>query len=96
MLNSRQKRQLKSIAMTRNAIFQVGKDGVKPTQAKSISDSLEAHELVKITVLKSCGEELRAVALDLASATKADIVQIIGRVIVLYRPSKEPKIILEK
>lgn len=96
MLNSRQKRQLKSIAMTKNSIFQVGKDGVKQNQTKSISDALEAHELVKITVLKTCSDDIRAVALDIASATKADIVQIIGRVIVLYRPSKEPKIILEK
>lgn len=96
MLNSRQKRQLKSIAMTKNAIFQVGKDGVNQNQTKSISDALEAHELVKITVLKTCSDDIRAVALDIASATKADIVQIIGRVIVLYRPSKEPKIILEK
>ncbi len=96
MLNSRQKRQLKSIAMTKNAIFQVGKDGVNLNQTKSISDALEAHELVKVTVLKTCSDEIRAVALDISSATKADIVQIIGRVIVLYRPSKEPKIILEK
>ena len=96
MLTSKQKRQLKSIAMTKNAIFQVGKDGVSLNQTKSLSDALEAHELVKITVLKTCKDEIRAVALDLAAATKSDIVQIIGRVIVLYRASKEPKIILEK
>jgi len=96
MLTSKQKRQLKSIAMTQNSIFQVGKDGVNLNQTKSISDALEAHELIKITVLKTCKDDIRAVALDIASATKADIVQIIGRVIVIYRPSKEPKIRLEK
>ena len=58
----------------------------------SVSDYLEAHELVKIALLKTCGDDVRQAALDMSGATSSEIVQIIGRTFVLYRRSKKNKL----
>ena len=70
-----------------NAIFQVGKEGVTQNQAKGISDALEAKELLKVKLLESCPDDVKTVALELSVLTKSEVVQIIGRTIVLYRQS---------
>lgn len=94
MLTNKQKSFLKSQANSLRAIFQVGKEGCTPNLFKTVHDSLTAHELIKISVLKTCPTDVREVAFDLASETKSEVVQIIGRTIILYRASKERKIIL--
>lgn len=92
MLSGSEKRYLRSLANTTRALFQVGKEGVSSNLTNTLKDSLEAHELVKVSILKSCQEEAREVAFDLASNTKSEIVQIIGRTVVLYRKGKHSKI----
>lgn len=89
MLSGKQKRYLRSLAVNRNAIVQIGKDGLSANLIDTLHLALEAHELVKISVLKSCDEDIRAMAFDLAAATNSEVVQLIGRVIVLYRKSKK-------
>lgn len=96
MLTGKQKRYLRSLASTQSATFRVGKEGVSENMIIGIRQGLEANEIVKIKVLDNCTQELNAVALDLSAGTKSDIVQIIGHTIILYRPSKEPKIKLPK
>lgn len=97
MLNSKQKRQLKSIAMQEGALYQIGKNEVGKTMLDMLDKALTARELIKISVLKTQEVSMRELALDLSSALHADVVQIIGRVIVLYRKNeKEPKIKLVK
>lgn len=96
MLTGKQKRYLRSIASTQTATFRVGKEGVSENMIIGIRQGLEANEIVKIKVLDNCTQELNAVALDLSAGTKSEIVQIIGHTIILYRPSKEPKIKLPK
>ena len=63
---------------------------------KGINDYLEAHEIVKVSLLKSCDAEVMEVALDLCSALKAELVQTVGRSIILYRPSKKKLINLKE
>ncbi len=92
MLTSKQKSELRSLANSLPAIFQVGKDGVTANLTRTLGDSLTAHELVKISVLKSCPTPVMEVALDISAACKCEIVQIIGKTVVLYRKSKENKI----
>lgn len=92
MLNNKQKSFLKAQANSLKAIFQVGKDGCTYNLFKTVDDSLTAHELIKISVLKTCPSDVREVAFDIAASTKSEVVQIIGRTIILYRPSKERKI----
>ena len=94
MLTGKQKGFLRSMANTERALFQVGKEGCTYNLYNTISDSLEAHELLKVSVLKTCPQSVREVALDIAGHTNAEIVQIVGRVILLYRPSKKKVIVL--
>lgn len=97
MLTSKQRAYLKSIATNLNSIFQVGKSGVTPDMTKSIDEALEAREIVKITVLNNCSEESKYIASILSERTHSEVVQIIGKKIVLYRESKtKPTIELPK
>jgi putative RNA-binding protein, YhbY family len=89
MLTGKQKRFLRSEAHHLHAIFQVGKDGVNDNQIQGISDALEAQELIKVKLLDNCSEDIHQVALELSLHTKAEIIQLIGRTIVLYRQSEK-------
>ncbi|TYR75445.1 ribosome assembly RNA-binding protein YhbY [Rossellomorea vietnamensis] len=91
MLTGKQKRYLRSEAHHLNPIFQVGKGGVNENMIKQISEALEARELIKVSILQNCDEDKDTVADELASGTNANIVQIIGLTIVLYKESKENK-----
>ncbi|WP_102274493.1 ribosome assembly RNA-binding protein YhbY [Cytobacillus massiliigabonensis] len=97
MLTGKQKRFLRSMAHSLNPIFQVGKGGVNDNMIKQISDALEARELMKISILQNCDEDKHTVAEQLAKGTRAELVQIIGNIIVLYKQSRENKqIVLPK
>ncbi|NBK97785.1 MAG: ribosome assembly RNA-binding protein YhbY [Erysipelotrichia bacterium] len=89
MLTGKEKRYLRSLAATRKAVVIVGKEGISANLIQSLHDALEAHELVKISVLKNCDDDLKELAFDLAAATNSEIVQSIGRVFVLYKRSKK-------
>jgi RNA-binding protein len=91
MLTGKQKRFLRAKAHHLNPIFQVGKGGVNENMIKQIVDALEARELIKVSVLQNCEEDRETVAHQLAKGAQAELVQIIGNVIVLYKESKENK-----
>lgn len=91
MLTGKQKRFLRSKAHHLEPIFQVGKGGVNENMIKQIEDALEARELIKISVLQNCDVPKEMVAQKLQQGTGAEIVQIIGKTIVLYKESKEKK-----
>lgn len=95
MLNGKQKRYLRSIAVNQNAIFQIGKDGLSDNLLISIKEALKARELIKISVLKSCELIIRDVAENICLKTNSELVQIIGKTIVIYKKNNsDPKIIL--
>ena len=94
MLNGKQKRFLRGLALNERAIFQLGKDGLSDNYIEQIDHALAARELVKISVLKTGPSDLKEVSFDLARITKSEVVQIIGRTIVLYRKGRSPKILL--
>ena len=87
MLTGKQKRFLRAKAHNLSAIFQIGKDGLHYNQIEGISIALDNHELIKVKILESCATSKNEVALELSRHTKADVVQILGRTIILYRPS---------
>ncbi|MCM3091386.1 MULTISPECIES: ribosome assembly RNA-binding protein YhbY [unclassified Cytobacillus] len=91
MLTGKQKRLLRSKAHHLNPIFQVGKGGVNENMIKQVGEALEARELLKVSVLQNCEVDRDTVAQQLSEGAKADVVQIIGNIIVLYRESKENK-----
>lgn len=93
MLKGKQKRYLRAMAHHLNPIFQVGKGGVNENMIKQITEALEVRELLKVSVLQNCEEDKNVVAKELADGTKAELVQLIGSTIVLYKESKENKTI---
>ena len=97
MITNKQKAYLKGLANGLSSIFQIGKDGVTPNVINTIDDALKAHELIKINVLKTSPQEMQEVAIEISAHTHCEVVQIIGRVIVLYRKNKEKqRIVLPK
>ena len=97
MLTSNEKRQLKSIASTLETKYQIGKNESSDTVIAMLDKARTARELIKIDVMKAVAVPVMELALDLSSKLNAEIVQVVGRVIVLYRFSKEHhKIKLQK
>ena len=93
-LTGKQKRYLRGLASTQNAMFQIGKDGLSDNLIYRVDDALRVHELIKIRILRTVAEDPKELAFDLAMNTKSELVQIIGHNIVLYRRAKEPRILL--
>ncbi len=93
-MTTKQRAYLKSLAMTMNPVFQIGKGSITPEFTKAVSEALEARELVKISVLKNCADDPREMAELLAERTRSQVVQVIGKKIVLYKEAKNKKIVL--
>ncbi|MBW9212091.1 MULTISPECIES: YhbY family RNA-binding protein [Terrabacteria group] len=96
ILTPKQKAYLRSLAQTDKAKFQCGKDGLSNTFIELIQNAFHTRELLKIHVLKGLEVDLKELAFDIARYTKSEVVQIIGRQIVLYKPMKTPRIGLPK
>lgn len=90
-MTSKQRAYLKGLAMNIDPIFQVGKSSLTPELTEAVSEALEARELIKISVLKNCIDDPRSIAEVMAERTKSEVVQVIGKKIVLYRESKNKK-----
>ncbi len=92
MLTGKQKRELKKMAHHLHPIFQIGKDGISNNLLEGIDDALFSHELMKVKLLDTCKEDVKIAALKISEYTKCEVVQIIGRTIVLYLYRKDGKI----
>lgn len=90
-MTTKQRAYLKGLAMKLDPIYQVGKSSVTPELTLGIDEALTARELIKISVLQNCMDGPREIAEVLAERTKSEVVQVIGKKIVLYRESKEKK-----
>ena len=90
-LTGKQKRYLRSLAHHEKPLFQVGKNGVTESFTDQFEDILEKRELVKVSVLQNCMEDKDSIVESLISATDAELVQVMGNTIVLYRGSKDHK-----
>lgn len=91
MLTGKQKRFLRSKAHHLTPIFQVGKGGINENMIRQIDEALEARELLKVSILQNCEMDRREVAEVLIEGTGAELVQVIGNTIVLYKESRENK-----
>lgn len=96
-MTSKQRAYLKGLAMNINPIFQVGKSSLTPEFVTAISEAFNTKELIKIAVLKNCFDDPNEIAQVVAERTRSQVVQVIGKKIVLYKPDKKnPKIELPK
>lgn len=93
-MTSKQRAYLKGLAMTMDSVYQVGKSSLTPEITKGIDEVLESRELIKINVLKNCMDDPREIANIIAERTRSEVVQVIGKKIVLYRESKDKKKII--
>ncbi len=91
MLTSKQRAYLRSLATTEPTIMQIGKGGISENLIKTVSDALEARELIKLSVLENSSEDVREAAETLAEATGAEVAGVIGKKIILYRESEKNK-----
>ena len=97
MLTQSQKKQLKALIVQDKTKYQIGKSEVTNALLDMLDKALTARELIKVEVLKSATTPVMELTLDLSSKLHADVVQVVGRTIVLFRRNKEnPKIKLVK
>ena len=90
-MTSKQRAYLKGLAMNIDPIFQIGKSSLTPEVTTAIAEAFNTKELIKIAVLKNCMDDPTEIAHTLAERTRSQVVQVIGKKIVLYKESKEHK-----
>ena len=90
-MTSKQRSYLKGIAMTTEPILQIGKASLTPELTSAVEEALDARELIKISVLKNCLDDGSSIAEVLAERTHSEVVQVIGKKIVLYRQARDEK-----
>lgn len=96
MITAANKKYLRKLSMSYRPLFQIGKEGLSYNLIRSLNDSLEAHELVKCSLLKTSPIDVREAAIECSSQTHSEVIHIVGRTFVLYRRSKENKLGLKK
>lgn len=96
-MTSKQRAYLKSLANGLEPIFQVGKSSLTPEFTEAINEAFNTRELLKIAVLKNCIDDPKEIAGAVSERTHSQVVQVIGKKIILYkRDKKNPKILLDK
>lgn len=88
-MTSKERAAFKTQAMQLDSIFQIGKSSLTPQMVDAIRDALKARELIKIGVLKNCLDDPREIAQVLSERTGSEVVQVIGKKIVLYKKNYE-------
>jgi RNA-binding protein len=90
VVSTRARAHLRSLAHHLEPIVQIGGDGLSESVRSAVEVALDQHELIKVRLGPAFTGERREAARELAESVLADLTQVIGRVIVLYRPRKKP------
>ncbi|MGB4503710.1 MAG: ribosome assembly RNA-binding protein YhbY [Syntrophaceticus sp.] len=93
-MTGKQKRYLRALATKMVPVLQVGKSGISDNVIKQLDEALTARELAKVRVLPNCPVKVSEAASVLSERTESELVQVIGRNVVLYRQGEDPEIIL--
>lgn len=93
-MTSKQRSYLKSLASNLDPVFNIGKSSLTPEITEAVGEAFNTKELIKVAVLKNCIDDPKAIAAALAERTHSQVVQVIGKKIVLYKESKEHKKII--
>ena len=88
-MTTKQRAYLKGLAMNIDPIFQVGKASLTPELTKGLDEALEKRELIKVSVLNNCMDDPREIAAVVAERTRSEVVQVIGKKIILYKEGKD-------
>ena len=96
-MTTKQRAYLRSMAQTIDPVTQIGKEGITPAFLDSVDKSIEKRELIKISVLQTSPIFAKEASVEIAEAIGAEVVQVIGSKIILYRKNqKKPKIVLPR
>lgn len=90
-MTTKQRAYLKGLAMTIDPIFQCGKSSVTPEFIESVAEALEKRELIKISVLQNCADDPKELGIMISERTRSELVQVIGKKIVIYKQAKNEK-----
>ena len=85
MLSGKQRRYLRGLGHHLEAIVQVGKDGITEGLVQALDGAIEQHELIKVRLGEHAGPDRHELAEALAEAARAELVQVLGRTLLLYR-----------
>ena len=88
-MNTKERAYLKGLAQTMDPILSLGKSSLTPEFTEAVNEAITKRELIKINVLKNCMDDPNVLAQTLAERTHSEVVQVIGRKIVLFRQNKE-------
>ena len=91
IVDSKMRARILSAAQSIDPVLSLGKNALTPEFTRSVEEYMEKHEIMKINVLKNCDEDLHELGNTIAERSNTELVQIIGRKIVLYKPAKEEK-----
>ena len=89
--DSKMRARIRSAAQSIDPVLSIGKNALTPEFTNSVEEYMEKHEIIKIHVLKNCDADIRELGSTVAERSNTELVQIIGRKIVLYKPAKEEK-----
>lgn len=92
MLTGKQKRFLRGLGHDLKPVIMVGKNEINESLVSETDTALTAHELIKVKILESCTMDRHEVAETMAKACGADVAQVLGRTLLLYRRGEEAKI----
>ncbi|MBR6171646.1 MAG: YhbY family RNA-binding protein [Eubacterium sp.] len=88
-MNTKERAYLKGLAMNIVPVLSLGKQSLTPEFTNAVDEAITKRELIKINVLKNCTDDINELAQTLAERTHSEVVQIIGRKIVLFRQAPE-------
>ena len=89
MLTGKQKRQLKQHAQRMADTAHLGKAGLTAATIKHLGDLLDQHELIKLRFTDVQGKERKTLANQIAEATEAQVIAVVGHTLLLYRENPE-------
>lgn len=96
-LTSKQRAHLRALAHPLQPVVQIGKAGLTEAVTTQIDAALETHELIKVKLGRECPVDVRDAQQPVEAATRSQVVQTVGRTLVVYRRrDKKPKIVLPK
>lgn len=96
-MTSKQRAYLQSLANTLEPLFHIGKSSLTPEFNEAIIETFNTHELIKIAVLKNCEDDPKEIAYIIAERSGSEVVKVIGKKIILYKPfKKDPVIVLPR
>ncbi len=93
-MTSKQRAYLMHLASDLDPVLQIGKSSVTPEFVEAVSETFNTRELIKISVLNNCLDDPKELAYTVAGRTRSQVVQVIGKKIILYKESRDNKKIM--